>query len=400
MDVSGDPLIQKWLSSVQNKNTQKSYYSAVKTFFGWLGQTPTEFVKAIIEDNKKDVLEKQDLARNRILEFYNYATTDMPKRDHYNMKIIGKGLSFNAATSLINGIRSFLTEFGIVLKFKGRHAMRQTERNPNERMKLNVDQVRSMLMHARLPRDRAIITFLAQSGCDLNTLVNMKYKIMQSALEKNEIPAKIDLFRQKAAIPYYTFIASDSIEAIKVYLGDLRQRGIELKPNDFLWLSEKGHNPLRELNVQKTLRIVAEKAGLIAEGDPFNIAGGHALREFFSSTLYDAKVQEKYIDEMLGHKPSQMDAAYFKSNPELIRAEYARCMDLLSLNPKINNGVLQKKIDLLVDERTKELEKSIVSLTQDNVALKQKMEQDQKAQEDRLKALEEALKDLKKIVNG
>jgi site-specific recombinase XerD len=350
--ILDDKKVQDWLSSIQNTNTREVYRIHIRTFFTWLGQSPSDFLREVDEDSRKDLTEKRNLARSKLIEFYNYATTEMPRRGP-DRKVVGKGLSYNGTMTIMGAVRSLLNEYGFTVKFQRRHMPKPKGRNPCERIRLNVAQVRSILTNARLPRDRAIIIVLAQSGMDLNTLVNMKYKTVQAALEKEETPVMLELFRQKAAQPYFSFMGSEGIEALRAYLQDLGQRGIELKPDDPLWLTEKKREPMTEYNVQKVLRICAEKAGLINGEDRYNLAGGHAIREFFSSALTEARVPKTYIDEMLGHTLNGIDSAYFKGSPDAIRSEYARAYESLTLMPQgLQNGQLRAKIDEELDKRT------------------------------------------------
>jgi integrase len=384
-DITKDPLVEKWLNTIQNQTSRTHYTAAAKTFFLWLGQTPTEFIKAVIVDGNKDILERQNLALSKILEFHNYAMTEMPKRGHYSKQIVGKGLSYNATKAILGGVRSFLGMYGILVKLTGRYNLKPRERNPNERLRLSTDQVRSLVTNARLPRDRAIIIFIAQTGCDLNTLLSMKYKTVKKALE-SEPPVQLDLFRHKAAQPYFTFMGVESIEAIRAYLQDLKQRGIEPEPDGPLWLTEKKSEPLTEYNVEKALRICAVKAGLINGGDPYNIAGAHALREFFSSALNDAKVPKNYIDEMLGHVPSQMEQAYFKKNAQVLREEYVRAQGALSLAPRGGGADVSKlkaefgdhiTAQILknrqIEEKNADLENRLTAMIADNQSLKARL---------------------------
>jgi len=351
-NVLDDQRIKDWLNGISNHRTKVVYSSSIRTFFNWLGQSPSDFIKAIDEDSRLPVTERRNLARQKLLEFYNYATTEMPNRNpHKNVQ--GKGLSYQGAIAIVAAVRSLLNEYGITVKFARRHAPKPKGRNPCERLRLNAAQVRSILSNARLPRDRAIIIMLAQSGMDITTLTSMAYKDVSAALADDaEAPVILEMFRQKASKPYFTFMGSEGIDAIKVYAQDLKQRGVEPKPDDPLWLTDKGKAAMSPANVQKMLRICAEKAGLVNGEDRFNIAGGHALREFFSSTLNEVKVPKAYIDEMLGHTLDGMDSAYFQGKPDQIKMEYARAYESIMLQPQgLANGTLQKKIDEKVDEK-------------------------------------------------
>jgi len=382
--IMGDPLVRKWLDDVPNKKSVQLYRYGMRTFFGWLGQAPTEFVRSCDEDARKDITQKQNVARSTLSNFFKYATEEMPRKDKRG-EVVGKGVSYNSAITMMTGVRSFLSQYGVSVKLSGRHEPKRTKPDPYRRMELTADQIRLMLANARAPRDRAMILVLAQGGMDLSTLCSMDYGMVKHAVMTGDVPLELNLVRRKTGQQYYTFLGKDALDAVRAYIADLRGRGVELKPTDGLWVAERGRIPLKPANVERMLKKVTVNAGIIDVDAGYNTAGGHALREWFSATLLnEGKMPRDFIDWMLGHEPSAMDDAYFKMNKKAIRDEYARCMGYLSVTVAAN-GALQKKID----DATKELKNTVSYL-----------EREVERQEAKVRKMETAIDDLTTIVKA
>jgi len=384
-----DPKGAQWLNTFTVHKTRVNAAAVLASFCAnYARMTPTELIREAVADEERPRGERVNIPKQRVLGFYNW------------LRERGLRLSTCAVQTAI--IRSFYAEHGFTLKLKAR-AIAKPDR-PNRRLRLEPVQVKAMMDNARTPRDRAVIITLFQSGMDASTLLSMKRGQVDLSTEP---PIRLDLYRSKAGQNYYTFIGRDALEAIKAYLADLKTRGIELQPGDPLWLQERGRKPLQTHNIQKMLKLVALRTGLIKVDDDhdFNIAGSHALRESFSYNLLNrGQMSEKYVDFLLGHTETGMDRAYFDINYETIRKEYAAREHLLSVSTAMGNGELQKKIDAMVNDRTADLSKSYQELQAiSNVLLKKniELEDQQKRQQEEIARIKEELRgilvDLKRL---
>ena len=79
---------------------------------------------------------------------------------------------------------------------------------------------------------------------DVSTLCSLKFGNVAEGLKKDEHPLKLELFRKKSGTEYYTFLGKDAVEAIRVYLADLKSRGREFKHETPLFLKERGNTGL------------------------------------------------------------------------------------------------------------------------------------------------------------
>ena len=129
---------------------------------------------------------------------------------------------------------------------------------------------------------------------------------------------KLSIRRPKTETDYYTFLGRDAIEAVKVYIQQLRMRGMDLEMSDPLFLKDK--LKVKERVTPKTLqdlmRDLSRRSGLVNKrnnGRHFNPLGTHALRESFSTILSNltSRIYSKNdIDFLLGHVVGELDKVY------------------------------------------------------------------------------------------
>ena len=348
VDLLSDPTASRWFSTIVRDSTKHVYKSALKRYVEFTGLTPKQLIEEALEDTKKPVLERQDIVKKRLLEFYTWLKTEAPvkkrrkvDKDTIVTEVVGKGLSDKMAHTYVNAIRSFYATFDIVVKFKGRSRLPKPKVT-TRRLLLKPADVKRLIDHAPTLRDRAIILVMFQSGIDVSTLCSLKYKDVKNKLEDH--PLKLDLVRGKTGVEYYTFLGRDATEALKAYLNDLKAKGINLGDNDPLFVKYlydkvitkdgkeiKKPKPIKPHNVQVMLREVAKKAGFINGDERFNPVSPHALRESFSSILVSNKVPTTIVDFFLGHELGELARAYQRVEVERLRQIYLEVEKHLSI---------------------------------------------------------------------
>lgn len=387
-----EPPLVRWLGTCSRAGTQSIYRTAYRAYSEYTNLTATQLIDEGIEDMKKDVRERKDVVKTRILGFYSWLKTEYPVHDRGNMKhaVVRKGLRDKTAHSWVGAIRSFYQTFDIGVKLKGRQRLPRA-RVYNKRMKLTTLDIKALVDHARSPRDRAIILTVFQGGMDVSTLCEeMKYGDIADGLAKNEQPLKVELHRPKTGTDYYTFLGKDAVSAIKAYLNDAKSRGMQFKANTPLFVQEvKGKNkeplPLDTYVVQKVMREVAVRAGLVDNennGKDMNPVSPHALRESFGSIMINNGVPDTVVDFWLGHEIGEMAEAYKGGRLKELQALYAEKEKLISISVSESQAV---------EDIKKEFSNSISSIVLENKALRErlaKVEEDLKWAIDEINQLE------------
>ncbi|MGA2573194.1 MAG: tyrosine-type recombinase/integrase [Candidatus Methanomethylicaceae archaeon] len=374
-----DPVVKRWIGGITRASTQSYYKSAFRIYISFTGKTPSKLIDEALKDSKREPRKKQDVVMRSLVDFYNWLKTEYNVRSRGKGEhvVVGKGVSDKVAGTYANVVRSFYDTFGISVKMKGRHALPRG-RVTNKRIRINAEQVRQLADHTRTPRDKAIILTLFQSGMDVSTLCSLKYGDIAAGLKADDLPLRLDLYRPKTCVEYFTFLGKDAVEAIKTYLKDCESRGIKLTKDTALFLTERGREPIETHNVQNMLRDAAIKAGFISKeesGNPrfFNPYGPHALRESFGSLMINSGVPDTIVDFWLGHSIGQMAEAYKGIQAESVKKMFTEREHLLSPFAAMSNGELQKKVDVIVSEKSKTLNEGMATLALKNADLENRL---------------------------
>ncbi len=337
-----DPILAKWIDQISNDTTKNSYTRAFYMYSQFTKLEPRQMINEAIEDAKKDVLERKDIVKIRLLNFYKWLLTEAPRVNNKG-EVIGKGTSDKTADVRVQAIRSFYATFDITVKFKGMSKLPKP-RTKNKRLKLAPEEVKKLIDYTTTPRDRAIILAIYQGGMDDSTLCSIKYKQVKECIvwETYKHPHKLDLYRKKAGTNHYTFLGRDAVEAIKAYINYLKSVGITLDDEDPLFIRQvfKGETRLIRgidtWHIQAVLREVAVRAGFITKEQlkqtHHNPVNPHSLRESFSTILYNNGVDKTKIDFMMGHAVNQQDEVYFENQEEKLRQAYASVEKYLSIS--------------------------------------------------------------------
>lgn len=367
------------MGTITRKSTKKNYKSAFKTYMQFIKLSPSELIDEAIEDLKRDPREKQDIVMRRLIDFYHWLKTEYKKksRGKGEQKTTGTGVSDKLAHTRVGSIRSFYATFGITVRMKGRHRLPRP-RITNKRMIVNASQVKTLVDHARTPRDRALILVNFQGGMDAETLCSIKYGDVSEGLTKNEHPLKLDLFREKNGVDHYTFLGRDAVKALKAYISDMTSRGVKYSHNTPLFLKERGKEEGMTTNlVQNMMKIVAHNAGFVDgenNGKAFNPLGPHALRESFGSIMINSGVPDSIVDFWLGHRIGEMGEAYKSVQAESLKKMYLEREKLLSFSvPKVDVEELEKKVRAEVQQHSQSLQILVNGLSMENLEMKSKI---------------------------
>ena len=387
-----DPALERWLNTIMKASTRYVYRSAFRVYAEFTGMTGSALIDEALEDLKRDPRMKKDVVLQRLISFYNWCKTEYPRksRGKGEHKVLGKGVSDKLAYLYVGAIRSFYATFSVTVRMKGRHSLPKP-RVTNKRMKVNAEQVKVLVDHARSPRDRAIILTLFQSGIDVSTLCSLRYGDIAEGLAAEEHPLKLELYRQKSGIEFYTFLGKDAVLAIKAYLADTKARGISFQHDTPLFLKVKGKQAMTTNLVQNMMRAVALKTGFINKennGKAFNPLGPHALRESFGSIMINNGVPDTIVDFWLGHSIGEMAQAYKSVQFKSLRKSYLERERLLNISARgLDEEELEEKVSQKVDERVEVLRRIIRRCEDENRDINSRM----RLAEKKLESMEEII---------
>lgn len=226
----------------------------------------------------------------------------------YIGRLAARGLRCSSIQTHINTLRSF---------FAWLELEDQIRKNPMRRIKsLKIDR-----MEARRPlepeelerlrdgcsgyRERALVEFLASSGCRLSELLGIRVEQVDWQRRSVQVLGK----GGKRRTVYFSVRAG---LMLREYLA--RRRGGEA-----LFASERApYTALSARSVEAALRRIGERAGLARRVHP------HILRHTFATEALRGGMDLTIIQRLLGHSDPKTTLIYAELRPERVRYEYER----------------------------------------------------------------------------
>jgi len=241
------------------------------------------------------------------------------------------------------------------------------------------DEVHNMATAAGSPRNRAIIFSLWGSGLRVSTMCALNYGDVSEELESGETCIKIPVYPEmktrvpdacKGSIPYYTFIFSEAVNDLRIYLREREERYGPISPDDPLFHSEwtfwnrdiRSEKRLGRRAIAKIVRRSAKIAGI----RKWKHVTPHCLRKSFESVLRSPTIDGGRLDKgtqefLFGHiLPGSQDAYYDKTSVNFHRSEYAkldfprrstrRLTDIVLAVTKIASAGLSEDPEEIVDQ--------------------------------------------------
>jgi len=401
-----EPIVKRWLDSIVKEGTKYGYKCAFKAYMEYTKLSPEQLIDEAVEDSRKDPRQRRDVLLTKILGFYAWLKTDYVKKSRGTgpHRATGKGLSDKLASMYTAAVRSFYATYDLTIRLRGRRRLPKA-RLQNKRMIVGAEQVKVLYDHARTPRDRAIILTNFQGGLDASTLCSIKYGDVAEGIQKNQYPLKLELQRPKTGTDFYTFLGKDAVEALKAYLADMKQRGVEFTYNTPLFLQNKKKVGMLTDNIQDMMREVALRAGFIDDknnGHDFNPLGPHALRESFGSIMTNSGVPDTVVDFWLGHEIGEMSEAYKSVQFENVREMYVGREKLLAISaPKVDVDELKEKLKVEVEQQYQGVTRTVAGLATENLELRSKvskLEMEHNETRSRMQRAEQEIIELKKML--
>jgi integrase/recombinase XerD len=305
------------------------YSHALKKFVDFAGMSPEELV---------------DLGRGS------------PEDAHDLLKVFYNRLNLASTTKMVfyQALRSFYRANGVVLGRKPRTYRSMVEYEP--RRLYSQDEVAWLVDAADNTRDKALITFLAQSGQRVSVVVSLRIGHMnfnQPSPMLVDVPAVLrdrhGVNVNKAQTPYQFALGEDTKMYLKLMIRERVERGEPLSPESWLFRScserlaggevrkvklSKPGKPLSVAQVGNIVRDAAEKRGIQQRFGKRYLFHPHGFRRYWKHQLRMGGVDPDLLDYMMGHV-LPYGGAYDRWTPEDIRRQYKRAEKYVSLRPVV-----------------------------------------------------------------
>ena len=321
--------MERWFANLPNLGTRRVYLPALKKFVKFTGRNPDELV-GYGKKNSED-------AHHLLKMFYNSLTgTSTTKMRIYQT------------------MRSFYRANGVILGKKPRTYRSVVEYEP--RRLYSQDEVAWLVDSADNTRDKAVITFLAQSGQRVGVVVNLKIRnvtLDQPGPVIVDVPAvlrnKHGVNVNKAQVPYQFAFGEDTKIYLKLMIDERRKRGEPLDQESWLFrsnskrlaekkirkirLSEPGC-PVSISQVGAMIRNAASKRGIQQKFGKRYLFHPHGFRRYWKHQMRMGSASSDLLDYMMGHVLPYA-GAYDRWTVEDIKKAYKRAENYVSLRPKV-----------------------------------------------------------------
>ena len=284
-------------------NTVKNYLQALEKFCKWTYSNPDDLLKLNPEETKEKVL-------------------------RFAKEYAGAG-KHGKAVSVFNGLKSFFGYHNKRLDFNKyrRQFIKTIKKKVDYELIPDNELVYRMVDTCRRPIDRTIILFLFQSGIRVNALHRLNYSHVREQLERNSVPIRLKItnnidtkLRHASISYYYTFIGKEAIDALRTYLEELRNKGVQLKDDDPLFRSKYG----KRLAMKSIYPIIKNAAGRL--GIDKRKVWPHLFRKSFRKVLNKSDSDEDTREALMGHKLPGSRGNYFDFHDiDEIEQKYMSC---------------------------------------------------------------------------
>ncbi|MDO5826162.1 MAG: site-specific integrase [Methanosphaera sp.] len=222
----------------------------------------------------------------------------------------------------------------------------------------NKKEIRQVLNTTNNKQLKAIILFMATSGCAINEVTNISVgefknslaeyttseditEIIDELWNKSDIIPTIKVHRRKTDFFYYTCCTPETTTAIIRYLSTRT----DIDDDELLFTMTKPA-------INQAFRYYNDKLGF-GKIDSHRKFHPHGLRKFFATQLTIAGVHNEDIDRLLGHKVKSVLSKYSYANKN-IKSQYMKGIEYLKIEED-SEEVKQLK------QQIRELEEIIVN---------------------------------------
>jgi integrase len=279
----------------------------------------------------------------------------------YVTNMNARGLSYGYINLVMCSIIHFFEMNDVLLnkrkisKFMGEHKKMNKDRAyTHEEIKLLVDSGDF--------RFRAIVLFLAATGCRITSLCELEMRHLQ----KRDDIYKVTIY-ENTKEEYFVFTTPEATHALDQYIYQYREKnGETIKPTSPLFRNDFDMNSMERIRknskpmVSQTLKTILyarlRKVGLIEKSDRevrdhqlrHAVPLSHGFRKFWMNQAVNAKLNPEIREMLLGHRIG-LASSYYRPTEDEMLDEYMKAVDNLTINPE---NRLKRRVEKLEVEKT------------------------------------------------
>ena len=259
----------------------------------------------------------------------------------YVIHISKSGLSPNTVPSYMGSLKCFLDINDVELSWKKIKKFYPRKRKITGQGAYSTEQVKEMLGLVKSHRNKAVIHFLASTGCragavpdiTVGDLRDMPHGCQMVTVYEDDIEE------------YKTFLTPEAVTAIAAYLNERRNSGEVLTDDSMLFLNRDGSN-VTYSSIQMIVKRVSYNAKIKKQKKHgrFDTQICHGFRKRFNTILkLNNEVNDNAIEKMMGHK-NGLDGTYLQITDERLFEEFYKGITDLSISDEFRDKVTIEKL--------------------------------------------------------
>jgi integrase len=340
-ELKNDPIIIEWMEIINpKKSTEYNYIRAMDIYSEHIGKSPSQLIMEAEKEIRAGLLPRERTVKHNLIRFRRY--------------LQDKKLSPLSVKSYMTRITNFYKAFDIEIP-KIPKSERKAQPLPENYDIPTKEDLQEVLKVCDL-MEKAIVLVGASSGLSAQEIVNLKVKDFTKGYDPVTEVTTLKLRREKVGFDFITFLSPEASRAVKEYLeyrnrklktGDrcrinqikklnvTNENGylfvVRLIPTEYL---KTGNEELRKIKVRsllKTYRTISEKARKNTPKGNWNLIRSHNVRKYFNSAMLNAGADSFHVEFFMGHTLDDTKAAYFRANPEKLRALYQNYIPYLTV---------------------------------------------------------------------
>jgi len=311
---SVERVLRHYARRVKSEKTRANFSMILMNFCKFAEKNPDDLVRLSVKE------------ASRLCQAY----TDSLKDKNYSIRYV-------------NGCQAYLRTFFKENDFEGSKALKTEHYYQPSRYRKKPEyiptpeEVYKMGYASGSSKNRAMIFAVYTAGLRNSTVRAIRIGDVREELENGLNVVKVTVYPEmkevdpnacKGNVPYYSFIDSTTVKAVREYLEERKERFGSIDDREPLFCSDSNKIPLETQRrtpvssngFERMVKASAKRAGVKKWKD----VTPHCLRKTFESTLRNSGLDVKDQEFLMGHiLPGSQDPYYDKTKVEDLRRKYA-----------------------------------------------------------------------------
>ncbi len=322
-------------NAIKSEYTKKVYYGHLKKFLEW---TMIKDFDSLLRVDEKQL--------QMMLEDYLF----------YQKKRV----SPNSLRVIFGGVELFFAMNDKPLNFKKLHRMFPARVKKAGNKAWTTQDIQKMLGATTEKRNKAIVLFLASTGCRIGAITDLKLKHVIDVLDG----CKMVLFYEDTEEEYRGFLTPEASKALDDYINERKQDREFVDDNSPVFrakyrLGIQKVKSCTAISVQNIIFRLVRKAILNRErkGQRYEVPIDHGFRKRFNTILKtNDSVNLSLAEKLMGHRGVfQLDGSYLKPSDEKLFEEFKKHIQNLTVDDSERLKLEIKSKDEIIKESESDL---------------------------------------------